>query len=106
MPRPASRSTASAPSPAARSAGRSPAPAPDFFQALRLVDAAFPGPPRPGQAQRAVDEPVRLGQEPSLAFAPSTLSRCTPNGDGHARLMVNFLGLLGPNGPLPLHITE
>jgi type VI secretion system protein ImpH len=91
------------------------ATATDFFRAIRLVDAAFATMPRAGSAQRAVDEPVRLGQEPSLAFAPSTLARCIvpepregpPNGFApRPRLLVHFLGLLGPNGPMPLHITE
>ena len=33
--------------------------------------------------------------------------RCAPGTDGAPpRLPVNFFGLLGPNGPLPLHLTE
>lgn len=80
----------------------------DFFQAIRRLECAFPLKPRVGQSKRPVDDPVRLGQEPSLAFAPSSLARFEPeDGSGRpSRLAVFFFGLLGPNGPLPLHLTE
>lgn len=80
----------------------------DFFQAIRRLECAFPQKPRVGQSKRPVDDPVRLGQEPSLGFAPSSLARFEPeDGSGRpSRLAVFFFGLLGPNGPLPLHLTE
>lgn len=50
---------------------------------------------------------MRLGQEPSLAFAPSTIASLTPGGAGAVPgVRVYFFGLFGPNGPLPLHLTE
>ncbi len=66
---------------------------------------------RVGHSQRLADDPVRFCQEPSLAFAPSTIGglkyRANRKGlSGGARLFVQFIGLLGPNGPMPLHITE
>ena len=79
----------------------------DFFQAARKVECAAPAKPRIGHGTRSADDPIQFGQEPSLAFAPSTLHGYQrPNSSGKARLTVNFLGLLGPQGPLPLHITE
>jgi type VI secretion system protein ImpH len=79
----------------------------DFFQALRRIECLFPRMPRLGQALRPVDEPVRLGQEPALTFAPSTVTSFkTPAGASVPRMEVRFFGLLGPNGPLPLHLTE
>jgi type VI secretion system protein ImpH len=79
----------------------------DFFQALRRIECLFPRMPRIGEALRPVDEPVRLGQEPALTFAPSTISSFnTPAGTAVPRMEVRFFGLLGPNGPLPLHLTE
>jgi type VI secretion system protein ImpH len=80
----------------------------DFFQALRRIEALFPRKPRLGEALRPGDEPVRLGQEPSLSFAPATLSSFRLPGarTAHPRMEVRFFGLLGPNGPLPLHLTE
>ncbi|PYM16230.1 MAG: type VI secretion system baseplate subunit TssG [Candidatus Rokuibacteriota bacterium] len=79
----------------------------DFFQALRRIECAFPDRPRLGTALRPSDEPVRVSQEASVAFAPSTLSGFEEQEAGlPPRLEQRFFGLLGPNGPLPLHITE
>ena len=79
----------------------------DFFQALRRLESAFPDRPRLGRGVRPADEPVRLSQEPSVAFAPSTLSAFEEHEGGTPpRLEQRFFGLLGPNGPLPLHLTE
>jgi len=78
----------------------------DFFQALRRLECVHRDKPRLGESVRPAEEPIRLGQDPSLAFAPGALSGLLPGGDGPPRLQVSFLGLLGPNGPLPLHLTE
>lgn len=79
----------------------------DFFQALRRIEALWPELPRLGTALRPGEEPVRMSQEASMAFAPSTLSAFDPPADdGPPRLEQRFFGLLGPNGPLPLHLTE
>ncbi|HKS13146.1 MAG TPA: type VI secretion system baseplate subunit TssG [Pseudomonas sp.] len=79
----------------------------DFFQALRRLEAEHPELPRFGHSLRLADEPVRLGQRLDCAFAPATLASVTPGeDDGPARLEQFFFGLGGPNGPLPLHLTE
>jgi len=82
----------------------------DFFQVMRRLENLYcdsPDRPRFGAALRPVDEPVRLGQDPSLGFAPRTLNGVQPSRTGAPpRLTQNFFGLLGPNGPLPLHLTE
>ncbi len=79
----------------------------EFFQALRLLEAAHPDLPGLGRATRASQDPIRLGQEPSLAFATSMLASFEPGQEGRKhRLDVLFFGLFGPNGPLPLHLTE
>ena len=79
----------------------------DFFQTLRRLECLHRSKPRLGESLRASDDPVRLAQEPSMRFAPSTLASFEPGTDGRPpRLAVFFLGLLGPNGPLPLHLTE
>jgi len=78
-----------------------------FFQALRRLECAHPERPRIGRTSRPAEEPVRLAQDPSLGFAPSTLADFGSGEGGHApRLSVHFLGLFGPNGPLPLHLSE
>jgi type VI secretion system protein ImpH len=79
----------------------------DFFQAVRLLENAHPDKPRVGASLRPRDDAVRFGQDPSLAFEPTAVRGFTPaNARARARLAVNFIGLLGPNGPLPLHLTE
>lgn len=79
----------------------------DFFAALRLVECFHAEAPRVGRARRPVEEPVRLAQSVSLGFAPSTVTAFTTEGKSdRPRLEVAFFGLFGPNGPLPLHLTE
>jgi type VI secretion system protein ImpH len=78
----------------------------DFFQALRRIEGLFRDRPRLGRAIRPVDEPVRVSQEPSVAFAPSTISAFDTHEGAVPRLEQRAFGLLGPNGPLPLHLTE
>lgn len=79
----------------------------DLFQALRRLECAFPDRPRWGESRHVRDDPTRLGQEPSLAFAPSALASFERRENGGAgRLRVHYPGLFGPNGPLPLHLTE
>jgi type VI secretion system protein ImpH len=79
----------------------------DFYQVMRRLECAHPHLPRWGTALRPRDEPIRLGQDPELTFAPAPLASFTPSGSaGRARLAIRLFGLLGPNGPLPLHLTE
>jgi len=79
----------------------------DFFQALRLIENAHPDKPRIGASLRLRDDAVRFGQDPALVFHPGALSRYVPaTGERPARLVVNFFGLLGANGPMPTHFTE
>jgi len=76
----------------------------EFFAVLRLLECIYPHKSRLGNSSLPGDDPVRLGQEVSLAFPPSELAAFVPGNP--ARLSVHFLGLLGPNGPMPLHLTE
>ena len=78
----------------------------DFYQTLRRIECLHDGKPRWGEALRPVDEPVRLGQDPDLSFAPAPLAAFETDGGRPSRLQVRLFGLFGPNGPLPLHITE
>jgi len=53
-----------------------------------------------------VDDPVRLAQNPSLAFPPAALGGFEAGEDGRPpRLFSLFFGLFGPNGPLPTQWT-
>lgn len=79
----------------------------DFYQAVRRLECAYPHMPRVGQSLRPADDPVRFCQNPSMAFPPSTLANYHPaTVYGPARLALNFFGMMGPNGPLPLHLTD
>jgi type VI secretion system protein ImpH len=79
----------------------------DFYQTLRQLECLYADKPRWGEALRPADEPVRLGQEPDLSFAPASLASLSAfAGDGRPRLHVRLFGLFGPNGPMPLHLTE
>ena len=79
----------------------------DFFQVVRRIECMNPDLPRIGHSQRPQQDPIRFGQEPSLAFAPASLFSLTHSKQSNSpKLRVNFMGLLGPNGPLPLHITQ
>jgi type VI secretion system protein ImpH len=77
----------------------------DFFALLRRIECLRPDAPRLGCALRPAQEPLRLGQEPELDFAPAALTRFEL-GAAVPRLGVRFFGLLGPQGPMPLHLTE
>lgn len=78
----------------------------DFYQALRLMECLNKQKPRLGYSAKPADDPIRLGQRPSLRFAPATLASFELQEERAAVLKVLFFGVFGPNGPLPLHLTE
>ena len=79
----------------------------DLFQAMRLIESVFPDKPRIGEAKRPRDEPVRFAQEVALAFATSAIAGFDPTTrKALPRLRQNVFGLFGPNGPMPLHLSE
>jgi type VI secretion system protein ImpH len=78
-----------------------------FYQALRRLEAQYKDRPRLGRSARPSQDAVRLAQEPTVEFAPSTLAAWEDGKDGRpSRLLVHFFGLFGPDGALPLHLTE
>jgi type VI secretion system protein ImpH len=77
-----------------------------LFAALRLLEQMHPERPRLGEARRASDDAIRLGQPPHLIFAPSDVSALGRTEDGTPRLEQYGFGVFGPNGALPLHLTE
>src|SRR5882757_8936317 len=78
----------------------------DFFHLMRRIDALSPDAPRFGRALRPSLEAVRLGQDPELDFAPAAISSLEYSAQAPPRIGVRFFGLFGPQGPLPLHLTE
>lgn len=94
-----------------------------FVALLRRLGAFHAEHPPIGLASRPQHEPFRLGQTAALIFAPREIAGAALPGDvgshtsgtAHSRpgnnpalpmVRVYGLGLLGPNGPLPLHYTE
>ena len=78
-----------------------------FYSILRLIECLYADRPRLGASQRPVEDPIRIGQEPATAFESASLTAFEAAKDNRPhRLTVRLLGLLGPNGPLPLHLTE
>ena len=77
----------------------------ELFALLRRLCAGCADRPRIGEARLPRQEFVRLGQQPSLAFAPREIAQVRV-GSGQVRVLCFGLGMLGPNGGLPLHYTE
>lgn len=76
-----------------------------FIPLMRLLAAQHPELPPIGHSQRPQQEPFRLGQQASLTFAPREIAEISTR-DGQAVIRLFGLGMLGPHGPLPLHVTE
>ncbi len=76
-----------------------------FFQAMREIETSFAQSPRVGCANSPMLEAFQIHQPAELTFAPTTVE-ATKNCDGKIQIEQRFFGLLGPSGPLPLHVTE
>jgi type VI secretion system protein ImpH len=76
-----------------------------FLSLLRAIAARDPQMPAPGTARLPREEPFRIGQQPSMAFAPREIASLTTS-NGRLDIKLFGLGLWGPQGPLPLHMTE
>ncbi|NLA89773.1 MAG: type VI secretion system baseplate subunit TssG, partial [Alcaligenaceae bacterium] len=77
-----------------------------FYQVLRYIDARSTLLKPIGRNNLPKHEPVRMRQEPSMSFAPSNLTKVERQPGRPSTISILGFGLFGPNGPLPLHITE
>lgn len=85
-----------------------------FTALLRRIGAAYAERPPIGRASRPQQEPFRLGQVAALTFAPREIADVllpgvaarAGNNPACPRVRLYGLGMLGPNGALPLHYTE
>lgn len=77
-----------------------------LFAALRWLEQRHADRPRLGESRRAADDPVRLHQIPHLHFAPTDVYELRVAGERRPVLEQYSFGLFGPNGALPLHLTE
>jgi type VI secretion system protein ImpH len=79
----------------------------NFYQVVRRLDSMFPDLQGIGLSDKVEEDPIRFCQQPTLAFPPNTVTRYDPpTSNAPGRLFVAFMGLLGPHGPLPLHLAE
>ncbi|MGL5002024.1 MAG: type VI secretion system baseplate subunit TssG [Casimicrobium sp.] len=80
----------------------------DLFFTLRMIEGRQRDLPRLGKAMHPYEERVRIGQQPTLVFAPATLAHAERigNADGVGKIWQYAFGLFGPNGPLPTHLSE
>jgi type VI secretion system protein ImpH len=78
----------------------------DFFGTLRRLERTHKDRPRIGDSSSVRQEYVALGQDPFMEFPASNIAKAERKADGRLQLLVKFLGLLGPQGALPLATTE
>jgi len=76
-----------------------------FFQAARLLHRRFPDRRRVGEFAHPSEEVVRFSVNPSLAFPAGDVQDLEMGPDGPPRLLINFMGLVGHMGVLPVHYT-
>lgn len=76
-----------------------------LFPVVRQLEARASDKPRLGRAKRPEHSIVDLAQQPVLQFPGSTLAGIEPL-KGRMRLRGHWMGLTGPMGPLPLHLSE
>jgi type VI secretion system protein ImpH len=78
-----------------------------LLSAIRILDCILGDQEQTGKASRPSKESLRIGQRPSLTFAPSSIASIQSRAsDGKWQLQTYFLGLFGPNGPLPTHFSD
>lgn len=78
----------------------------DFYATLRRAERHFDRLPRIGHSSSLDEDFIRLGQDPYLEFPASSFNRATRDSKKRLKLLVRFLGMLGPQGALPTATTE
>ncbi|MGH9581615.1 MAG: type VI secretion system baseplate subunit TssG [Bryobacteraceae bacterium] len=78
----------------------------EFAQAVRLLRQYAPHRAGVGLFQPPRSEVVRFGAAASLTFPASEIQELRERPDAPPLMRVNFMGLIGPLGVLPLYYTE
>jgi len=78
----------------------------EFFQAVQLLERLSPRTSPVGRFVPPHTESVRFAVHPSLVFPASEIQSLTHGENGPPLMTVNFMGLTGPLGVLPIHYTE
>lgn len=78
----------------------------EFFQAVRVLERLFPDRRPIGRFHHPAREIARFGSHPTLTFPASEIQSLAGRESGPPLMVVNFMGLIGPVGVLPLYYTE
>ncbi len=79
----------------------------DFYQAVRMLELIYPQKHPVGENADPAMEVVRFKSAVSLAFPASEIGSIKPPANGEpAEMTVNFFGLAGLSGPLPVSYSE
>jgi type VI secretion system protein ImpH len=78
----------------------------DFFQAVRILHLLAPDRGAVGTFALPPEETVRFSSNPSLAFPAGEIQELEMDHQGQPRMEVNFMGLVGNSGVLPLHYSR
>jgi type VI secretion system protein ImpH len=83
----------------------------DFFQAMRLLERLFPDKTAVGRSATPNEEPVRFRSRVSLKFPASEIHELNQKYDEIAdqekvEMFINFMGMLGIVGAMPMPYTE
>ena len=78
----------------------------DYFKVLRHLERLHAERPRIGDSATMREEIVQLGQDPFMEFPAANLARVERSGDKPLKIFVKYMGMLGPQGALPLATTE
>ena len=77
----------------------------DFFQAVRLLGRLLPDRRPVGEFANPDTEVVRFGACPDFGFPPGQIASLQWPEGGQPAMRVNFMGLTGPKGVLPLYYS-
>ena len=79
----------------------------EFFQAVRLLERLFPEKSPVGRFNPPNTEVVRFTANSTLTFPASEVQSLDwPSEERSGKMQVNFMGLTGPEGVLPLYYTS
>jgi type VI secretion system protein ImpH len=83
----------------------------EFFQAVRLFERVFPERKPVGGDALPAQEPIRFRSNVSLDFPSSEIQKINAEFDDLTEteridILINFMGMIGPSGVLPIHYTE
>lgn len=78
----------------------------EFFALVRGVEQLRADLPRVGKAVDPAREAIDLAHEPSADFPAATVVNFVRHRSPRPSARASFLGLTGPMGPLPMHLTE